>query len=327
MKRTATLAGALISLLFLAACGSSGGLGDILGGGGSNQTSDEIRGTVDYVDTANRSIVMTNVSGYTSMLSNSGGSTVRVYYETDTPVEYQGQTYRASDLERGDEIAVRVEQNGNNLVARSVTVLRDITSGTSGTSSPGSNTSSIRGTVRSIDTGRRTIEINRDGYTNSVVTVEYDPNTYVTYSGRTYAVADLERGDEIDLRVRDLGSGRWLAQDISVLRSVSGSGSIGGQSSNNGTIRGTVRYVDMSNRTLELESTSWISGFTTGAGSSTGTRVIQFGSNAGVEVNGVVNNIQGLERGDVVDVYVSNTSGSTLFADRIVLIRDVNSFR
>jgi hypothetical protein len=323
--RKTTLAGALISLLFLAACGSSGGLGDILGGGGgSNQVSDEIRGTVDYVDTANRSIVMTNVSGYQSMLSNSGGNTVRVYYETNTPVEYQGQTYRAADLERGDEIAVRVDESGNNLVARSVTVLRDISTGSSSSGSFGTN---IRGTVRYVDTGRRTIEINRDGYTNSVVTVEYDPNTYVTFSGRTHAVADLERGDEIDIRVRDLGSGRWLAQDINVVRSVSGSGSIGGSSSNAATIRGTVRFVDMQRRTLELESTSWISGFSTGAGSSAGTRVIQFGSNAGVEVNGVLNNIQGLERGDVVDVYVSNTSSSTLFADRIVLVRDVNSFR
>lgn len=326
MKGTrTTLAGAFIALLFLTACGSSGGLGDIFGGGGgSSSQSNEIRGTVDFVDTANRSILLTNVSGYTSMLSSSGGSSVRVYYETNTPVEYQGKTYRPSDLERGDEIAVRVEESGNNLVARSVTVLRDITSGTSPS---GTYTSNIRGTVRSVDTGRRTIEINRDGNTRSVVTLEYDPNTYVTHSGRTYSVSNLERGDEIDIRVRDLGSGRWLAQDITVVRSISGGGTTGNPTSNYATIRGTVRNVDLTRRTIELESTSWISGFTSGAGSSAGTRVIQFGTNAGVEVNGVLNAIQGLERGDVIDVYVSNTSGSTLFADRIVLVRDVNTFR
>jgi len=79
MKTTKSLAAASLMLILLAACGS---VGDILGGGGSGQQQGtyEIRGTVDSIDLNSRSIYLTNVSGYTSMLSN-GGNAVRVYYD------------------------------------------------------------------------------------------------------------------------------------------------------------------------------------------------------------------------------------------------------
>ena len=59
-----TAAGALVTLLLLSACSSGGGLGDIFGGGGSSSDTyaNEIRGRVDYVDTRERSITLTNVS-------------------------------------------------------------------------------------------------------------------------------------------------------------------------------------------------------------------------------------------------------------------------
>ena len=68
MKRNMSLAGAAIALLLLAACGSSGGLGDILGGGNNGNYATQIRGTVDSVDTYNQTIRLTNVSGNGSML-------------------------------------------------------------------------------------------------------------------------------------------------------------------------------------------------------------------------------------------------------------------
>ena len=117
MKTTKSLAAASLLLILLAACGS---VGDVLGGGsGQQQGTYEIRGTVDSIDPNSRSIYLTNVSGYTSMLSG-GGNAVRVYYEDRTPVEYNGQTYRTTDLERGDEVAVRVDESGNTLMAESV---------------------------------------------------------------------------------------------------------------------------------------------------------------------------------------------------------------
>src|SRR5215210_172677 len=126
MTKPKSLAAATLALLFLAACGSSGGLGGILGGG-SGANDYEIRGTVDYVDTSARVVYLNNVSGYSNMLSNGGSNgSVRVYFDDNTTVGYQGQTYRVADLERGDEVAVQVGESGNQLHAESMTVLRDV---------------------------------------------------------------------------------------------------------------------------------------------------------------------------------------------------------
>lgn len=319
MNKHNSLILASLAVLLLAACGSSGGLGDIFGGG--SPTTSEIRGVVDYVDANNRSITLTNVSGNTSMLSSGGssGNTVRVFWDTSTSVEYQGQTYRPEDLERGDEVSVRVDQSGSTLVADRVTVLRDVSSGTSTYPDSGSYASTIRGTVRNIDTSRRQIELDR-GYGSAVI-VDYDMNVPVQHSGRSYNVSSLERGDEIEIRVRDLGNGRYSAENVTVTRSVSG-GSLG--SSNYATVRGTVLSHDTGRRTIELEQANWISGFTSGGGTTGANRVvIQYDTNASVEYQGQMHPVSGLERGDVIEVQVQNLGSGNLRANRIALVRNV----
>ena len=306
-----------LAALFLAACGTGGGIGDILGGGQASNY--EIRGTVDRVDTGSRSIWLTNVSGYNSSMLSSGGSgnTVRVYYDEQTQVRYAGQTYRPEDLERGDEVSANVAESGNNLVADVVTVTRDVSGGTTSGSVYGSM---LRGTVRYVDTSRRTIELDRGAGSN--VIVEYASNTPVYFNGRTYQVADLERGDEIEINVRDLGSNRFSASDITVTRSVSGTGGTTNPSTSSRTLRGTVTYIDTVRRTIELDSVSWGSNFTSSPG---GNRVvIQYDSGLSINVNGRMEAISGLERGDVIEVQVENTSGSVLRATRMWLVRDVS---
>lgn len=328
MTRTKSLTAATLALFFLAACGSSGGgLGDILGGGNSGNQNYELRGTVDYVDARTRSVYLRDVSGYNrSMLSSGSGDTVRVYYDERTPVSYQGQNYRPEDLERGDVVTVRVDESGNNLVAHSMTVLQDVSGGSHSSSTFPSYGSAIRGTVRYIDTSRRTIEVDRGN--GSVMTVSYDVNTPVSYNNQTYRVADLERGDEIDIQVRDLGSGRYVAQEINVVRNVS-SGTFGGSttSAQSATVRGTVRYIDTSRRTIELESASWRSNFNTGSGSmNNSSRItIAYDTNTNVDVSGRLYPVSGLEVGDVIEVQVSNANSSRPFANRILLVRDVNN--
>lgn len=322
MNTHKSLIPAALALLFLAAC-SSGGLGDIYGGGSPNASNYEIRGTVDYVDTASRSIYLTNVTGYTSMLSSGGGDSVRVYFDDRTPVEYQGQTYRPQDLERGDQVAVRVDESGNQLHADSMTVIYNAGGTGSGSTFP-TYGSSVRGTVRYVDASRRTIEVDRGS--GSPVIVEFDTNTPVYYSNETYRVTDLERGDEVDIRVRDLGSGRMIATDITVTRNVSGGGTFGSGtgSSQLSTFRGTVRHVDTARRTIELESTTWISGFNTGAGSGmSSTMIVQYDANTGVDVQGRLHPVDGLERGDVVEVHARRLGSSSYMAERLVLVRDV----
>ena len=317
MNRYKLLSVLSLSVLLLGACSTMDN-GGIYGGGNSNPSNYEIRGTVDSVDLNSHSIYLTNVSGYNTSMLSGGGNNVRVYYDDRTTVAYQGQSYRPQDLERGDEIAVRVDESGNSLVAESVTVTRDVTNG----SVYGSDTTygtTVRGTVRSIDTSRRTIEIDR-GYGTNVM-VEYDTSLPVYFNNQTYRVTDLERGDEVEIRGRDLGNSRYLAQDITVTRSIS-AGNTSGSSTQYSTVRGTVRSVDTARRTIELESASWISGFNTGAGS--GSRMIfQYDTNVGVSVSGQLHPVENLESGDVVEVQFRNSNAATPFADRITLVRDV----
>lgn len=321
MKNYKSLTAVSFALLLLAACGSSG-IGDILGGGSNNGQTYEIRGVVDSVDPNSRSVYLTNVSGYTSMLSNGGGgTTARVYFSDQTQVDYQGRAYRPEDLERGDEVTVRVDESGNRLNAESMTVTYDATNGSASSLPTGTYGSTVRGTVSYVDTSRRTIEVSRSS--GSPLVVEYATNTPVYYNNQTYSPADLERGDEIDVRVTNLGSNRYSAQDITVVRNVSGGINSGSTSSAQSTIRGTVSYIDTSRRTIELESASWISGFQSGAG--TGNRVtVTYDTNTSVDVQGRLYPVTNLERGDLVEVSVYNGSASALSANRIVLLRDVN---
>jgi hypothetical protein len=323
IHKAKSLSAVSLMLLLLAACGSSD-LGGILGGGGSNDTGSnmyEIRGTVESVDLNSRSVYLTNVSGYTSMLSNSGNA-VRVYFEDNTPVDYQGQSYRVSDLERGDQVAVRVDESGNRLVAERMTVTYN--SGGTSSNTGGMYGSTVRGTVRYVDTSRRTIEVDTG---NASRIVSYASNTPVYFGGQTYQVADLERGDEIDVRVGSTSGSTMVAEQITVVRSISsgtsGSGTGVYGSTQNSTIRGTVRYVDTSRRTIELESTSWISGFNSGAGSNMSTMIISYDNNTSVDVAGRLNPVTGLERGDVIEVRVRSLGGNSYAADRIFLVRDV----
>ena len=123
--RIATLA---LTALLLGACGSSGGRGDlgsiILGSPSQSEPSD-VRGAVSYVDTSARRIDL-DVT-YVNNLRNTGNSQRgSIYYDNNTRVVYQGQTYNVSDLERGDEIEVRGVNDNGRYLAQTITVVRDV---------------------------------------------------------------------------------------------------------------------------------------------------------------------------------------------------------
>ena len=159
MNRIKFIAAAAFLLLVAAACNSTY---PVLGQ--PQTTNYDLRGTVDQVDLSSRSVYLTNVNGNTAMLSSSGngsGGAARVFFSDSTPVYYQGKTYRADQLDRGDQISVHVSDNGNRLEADSITVLYNSmgSSYPSSTYPGGTYSSPIRGTVRYVDTGRRTIDI------------------------------------------------------------------------------------------------------------------------------------------------------------------------
>src|SRR5581483_6814303 len=307
-RRRALLPLAALALIILASCGSSGILG-----GNDNTDSRTIHGTVDSVDLNSNSIILMNTSGYNSSLTTGGtnGSTVRVYFDPNVPVTYQGQNYRPQDLERGDEVDVRVTQSGSRLVADSMIVTYN--------ANPNNNggvyaSSSITGTVRYVDTRNRTIEVDR-GYGSNVI-VDYDSSTSVMFNGRSYLPGDLEPGDQVTISTRNATSGRQIAQNIDVTRSMNSS-----SGSQYATIRGTVRSIDTYNHTIQLESASYISGFLPGNRSSV--IVLQYDPSAQINVNGSLQPVSGLERGDMIEVQARDLGNSKWLASSFTLVQNV----
>src|SRR3954451_10218705 len=243
MNKYKTLAAATFALLLLAACGSSGnGIGDIFGGGNPSSTgSYQIRGTVDSVDARSQSILLTNVTGYNTGLNTGNSSSVRVYYDNRTTLNYQGQSYRPDQLERGDEVTVNVNQSGNQLIAETMDVTYNTRGGMASGSSypsqyPSSSTypssqqySTIRGTVRNVNTVNQTIELENTNWVSGFRTnnsnssrfvVRYDPNANVDYNGQMSPLTNLERGDVVDVQLQDLGSSNYVAQRLVLVRNV-----------------------------------------------------------------------------------------------------------
>lgn len=221
MRTTRSLILSIVCLsLAVAGCGSTD-IGDILGGGSSPSQLDGVRGTVERVDTSSR-IIWLEAEDYRSELRNADDQ-VALYYDDQTRVEFEGRTYDPEDLERGDRIAAEVDRNGSRLVANQIEVLSDISRGSG--SSTGSSYADVRGLVRYVDTGDRTIELENVDVERSFesdvrsgrVVVHYDADTVVRFEGRNYEPENLERGDEVEVEVRDLGS-RLLAEQIEVVR-------------------------------------------------------------------------------------------------------------
>lgn len=124
--RTASFA---LAALLLASCGSmGGGLGDIsdiiLGSPSTSQPSD-VRGQVANIDTRAQRIDL-DVSYINNLRSTNNDRRGAIYYNDRTRVLYQNQEYRVTDLERGDEIAVRGFNDNGRYVAETITVLRNV---------------------------------------------------------------------------------------------------------------------------------------------------------------------------------------------------------
>lgn len=211
-------------VLALAGCGSLGGiLGNPSGTYPSSPSSQSstLQGTVDRVDTRNQRIDLAT-SDY-----NGSRQITSISYDSNTRVNYNGQTGVPSQLQPGDQVQVRAYSNGNGqYVADQIDVTQSMSSNYPNTS-PSNTAGDIRGTVASVDTSNRRIDLNatyvnnlRNSTSNNTYSIYYDSNTRVLYQGRTYNPSDLERGDEVDVRLFNNGSGRSLADTITVVRNI-----------------------------------------------------------------------------------------------------------
>lgn len=242
--RRIELASTFLVIALAALLSGCASVGDILGG---SRTDDpyrnvtNVRGTIERVDTRERYIVVNSEDTQYNLRNGQGGEVI-VYYDDRTTVGHQDRTYRPQDLEAGDRILADVNDSGGRLFAEEIQVLYDVTSGTGqddpygqddryGQDDPYSDTrtSELRGTVRSNDTRNRTLEVEASRYgsnfssgssgQNDLVTVRYDANTIVEYQGRRYTPENLERGDQVEIEVRQLGAqgGELIAQEILVV--------------------------------------------------------------------------------------------------------------
>jgi hypothetical protein len=219
----------------------------------------EVRGRVERVDTAD-AIIWVEPSGvYRNQLRNDDDQ-IALHYDDSTEVEYDGKTYEPRALEVGDRIVARVDDTGSRLYARDIEVTYDVTANDRSDDDRydddreadddrygrdddrydrdddrydrdnDTDVAEVRGKVRWLDEDRKVLEIEDASWgwsasrdrdrDDDVIEVHYDSNTVVEYRGKRYAPENLERGDEIQVEVRDLGS-RYLADEILVLASVS----------------------------------------------------------------------------------------------------------
>lgn len=99
-----------------------GSLGDILGSTGPNDPSD-IRGKVTRIDSSARRIDL-DVDYVNNLIDTRKNSSI--YYDSQTVVEYKGQTYSPTDLERGDVIEASGSRSNDRYIARTIRVVQNV---------------------------------------------------------------------------------------------------------------------------------------------------------------------------------------------------------
>ena len=128
--------------------------------GGTERHARAVRGTVDRVDPRAHVIVL--------QPGQEGRGELVLAYDDDTKVEYQGQSYRPENLERGDRIEAAVERTPDGLSALAIQVTYNVSGGEERGEQRGEDESrehvaELRGVVRSNDIDGQTVEIQRAG--------------------------------------------------------------------------------------------------------------------------------------------------------------------
>lgn len=115
-------------------------------------------------------------------------------------------------------------------------------------------TGQVSGTVQGVDTRSQQIVV--QAANGQQVALLYDANTQVTYQNRNYAVANLERGDQITARIQQSQNGGYYTDLVQVDQSVQGSGQVyspNGSVENVQSLQGTVRQVDRQNGAFTVD--------------------------------------------------------------------------
>ena len=155
-----------------------------------------------------------NANAANNLNDQRGNSSIR--YDDNTVVEFDGNTYRPEDLERGDQISVLGSRQGDSYIADRIIVERNVRDA-GGYRPEDDALGEVRGTVRLVDTRDRLVELDLAYGERGENIFYYDDRTVVEYNGRQYSADSLERGDEISVRGERRGD-RFLADTVRVLR-------------------------------------------------------------------------------------------------------------
>lgn len=302
--RTMNRFSAALVVLLLAACASA-----------PQQGVREVTGEIESINLNERTLVLRNVEN-----APANASTVTVTFAEDTTVRYGGQTFRPQNLERGDQVTVLADVSGERLAARSITVVRNVRA-TAGLA-PGSNATTdryanaSRGSIRSIDTTTRTIEIDLGGLTAHIVRFGYDDNTTFEENGQRRSVADLRVGDTVDVNTARVGD-RIMAQSINVIRAPDPTEGRRRSSTAIADVSGMV--VAVSRSAIHLERATWGRTFT---GEMPANVSIRFDDRTQLEYQGRRGSPLHLERGDIIDIQLRGAT-TPYVAEQIWVLRDV----
>lgn len=168
--KTAVVAAVVASA---AGCAQLGPLGEVLGGvltpaGGQGGQGGEVQGEVQGVDTQRRII----------QIRTQNGQTGNVQYDERTRLIYQQQEHPVSGLERGDVVAMRIQQDSRGgMYTDMIQVLRNVREGTGGMSGGGAY-QQLYGTVTSIDTNRYQMSLRTQDRGILVVTMSPNASRY-----------------------------------------------------------------------------------------------------------------------------------------------------
>jgi exosome complex RNA-binding protein Csl4 len=192
MKSATRLMGIVIlAAVAFAGCHEIGhidGIGDYGGIGGG-----DIIGEVEYVDTRAQEIEIRTDSGRTSVLR----------YDDRTQVIYRQRNYSVDNLERGDYVAARVQQDRGGRTYTDTITVRESVQDRSGRAGNG-RFDRIDGRVEYIDARRGTFEVRDQRNRLVIVAVPFNaPRQVIDRFNR------LREGDSVRIEGRTVGSDRF----------------------------------------------------------------------------------------------------------------------
>jgi exosome complex RNA-binding protein Csl4 len=174
-------------------------LGHVDGLGDYGSSSSDLVGEVQYVDTRAREIEIRTDSGRTSV----------VRYDNNTQVTYRQRNYAVDNLERGDYVAARVQQDRDGRpVANSITVRESVQD--RGQSGGGrGRLDRAEGRVEYVDARRGSFEIRDQRNRLIVVSVAFNaPRTVTDQFNR------LRNGDYVRIEGRSVNADRFELENF-----------------------------------------------------------------------------------------------------------------